>query len=144
MEIEKRRRARRRALQALYQWQIKGQEESADELIEQFLSHQDFSQVDQAYFELLLRGVLDSAAEFDQRLESFMDRPMAEVDQMERVILRLATLELIECADVPFKVVLDEAIDLSHRFGAEQGHAFVNGVLDKAARAWRAGEVSEA
>ena len=144
MEIEKRRRARRRALQALYQWQIKGQEESADELIEQFLSHQDFSQVDQAYFELLLRGVLDSAAEFDQRLESFMDRPMAQVDQMERVILRLATLELIECADVPFKVVLDEAIDLSHRFGAEQGHAFVNAVLDKAARAWRAGEVSEA
>ena len=69
---------------------------------------------------------------------------MAQVDQMERVILRLATLELIECADVPFKVVLDEAIDLSHRFGAEQGHAFVNAVLDKAARAWRAGEVSEA
>lgn len=140
---EQRRRARRRALQALYQWQIKGQEETAEALIDQFLEHQDFADVDQAYFEELVRGVLDSSGDNDSRLEAFMDRPMNEVDQMERGILRLAAFELLERPDVPFRVVLDEAIELSHRFGAEQGHTFINGVLDKAARAWRSGELAE-
>lgn len=139
-----RRRARRRALQALYQWQIKGEEESADALIEQFLGHQDFSNVDQAYFESLLRGVLGSAEDFDSKLEPFMDRPMAHVDQMERVILRLGAFELLERPELPYRVVLDEAIELSHCFGAEQGHAFINGVLDKAARAWRTAEMEQA
>lgn len=137
---EARRRARRRALQAVYQWQIKGQGESADELISQFLQHQDFSEVDEEHFERLLRGVVAGAGEYDRRLEAFMDRPMSEVDQMERVILRLGAFELLECPDVPFRVALDEAIELSHRFGAEQGHAYINGVLDKAARAWRSEE----
>jgi N utilization substance protein B len=140
--VQERQRARRRALQAVYQWQIKSQVESADDLIDQFLSHQDFSQVDQAYFETLVRGILSSAADYDQRLEPFMDRPMGEVDQMERVILRLGAFELLECPELPFRIILDEAIELSHRFGAEQGHAFINAVLDKAAREWRAGEFS--
>jgi len=140
--VEFRRRARRRALQALYQWQIKGQEESADALIKQFLAHQDFSEVDRDYFETLLRGVVALAGDFDRRLEPFMDRPMRDVDQMERVILRLGAFELLERPELPYRVVLDEAIELSHRFGAEQGHAFINGVLDKAARAWRAEELS--
>ncbi len=140
---EPRRRARRRALQALYQWQLKGEEETADDLIAQFLGHQDFSQVDRDYFEALLRGVLSSAGDHDRRLEPFMDRPMAQVDHMERVILRLGAFELLERPDLPCRVVLDEAVELSHRFGAEQGHAFINGVLDKAARAWRAPEIAE-
>jgi N utilization substance protein B len=140
--VEFRRRARRRALQALYQWQIKGQEESADALIKQFLAHQDFSEVDRVYFETLLRGVVALAGDFDRRLEPFMDRPMRDVDQIERVILRLGAFELLERPELPYRVVLDEAIELSHRFGAEQGHAFINGVLDKAARAWRAEELS--
>lgn len=142
-EIERRRRARRRALQALYQWQIKGQEDTARALIGQFLEHQDFSQVDQAYFEALVRGVLGSVDAYDRALEPFLDRPMAEIDQMERVILRLAAFELLEQPDLPFRVVLDEAIELSHRFGAEQGHTFINGVLDKAARAWRSEEADD-
>lgn len=140
--MEPRRRARRRALQALYQWQIKGQEESAETLIGQFLEHQDFSEVDREYFARLVRGVLASAGDHDDRLQQFMDRPMVEVDHMERVILRLGALELLESTDVPCRVVLDEAVELSHRFGAEQGHAFINGVLDKAARAWRQTEFS--
>jgi N utilization substance protein B len=89
-----------------------------------------------------VRGILSSAADYDQRLEPFMDRPMGEVDQMERVILRLGAFELLECPELPFRIILDEAIELSHRFGAEQGHAFINAVLDKAAREWRAGEFS--
>jgi N utilization substance protein B len=143
MPVQYRQRARRRALQALYQWQIKGEEETAEALIEQFLSHQDFSEVDQSYFEFLLRGVVASANEYDARLEPFMDRPMVEVDQVERIVLRLAAIELLERTELPFRVVLDEAIELSHRFGADQGHAFINGVLDKAARAWRGNEFSE-
>ena len=136
-------RARRRALQALYQWQIKGEEESADDLVGQFLAHQDFSEVDEQYFETLLRGVLAAAHLFDSQLQPFMDRPMSQVDQVERVILRLGAFELLEQPEVPFRVILDEAIDLSHRFGAEQGHAYINGVLDKAARAWRVDEFAD-
>ncbi|HKJ17175.1 MAG TPA: transcription antitermination factor NusB [Xanthomonadales bacterium] len=140
--IQERKRARRRALQAIYQWQLKDEVESAEYLIEQFLDHQDFSQVDQAYFELLVRGVIDSAEGYDKRLEPFLDRPMSDVDQMERVILRLGAYELLENPELPFRIIVDEAVDLSHRFGAEQGHAFVNGVLDKAARDWRPKEFS--
>lgn len=141
-QVEQRRRARRRALQALYQWQIKGQEDTAETLIGQFIEHQDFSQVDREYFEALVRGVIASVEAYDAALKPFIDRPMADIDQMERVILRLAAFEFLEQEDVPFRVVLDEAIELSHRFGAEQGHAFINGVLDKAARTWRSDEVA--
>lgn len=128
----------------MYQWQIKGEEETAGMLIEQFLEQQDFSQVDQAYFEALVRGVVASSEQFDQKLASFTDRPMADVDHMERVVLRLAAYELLEQPDVPYRVVLDEAIELSHRFGAGQGHTFINAVLDKAARDWRVDEVAPA
>jgi N utilization substance protein B len=140
--MQQRQRARRRALQALYQWQIKGEADLAETLVEQFLAHQDFAQVDQAYFEALVHGVVKDSERFDQQLQPFMDRPMPEVDQMERVILRQAAFELLEIEDLPYKVIHDEAIELSHRFGAEQGHAFINAVLDKAARAWRPEEVS--
>lgn len=134
---QERQKARRRALQALYQWQIKGEEESADMLIEQFLAHQDFAGVDQAYFESIVRGVVAASEMYDRKLEAFTDRPMADVDQMERVILRLGAYELLACPDLPFRIILDEAVELSHRFGAEQGHTYINGVLDKAAHAWR-------
>lgn len=137
---ERRQRARRRALQALYQWQITRQE--ASEILRQFRQAQDLSMVDEEFFEALLRGVIDDWQELDIQLQPFLDRPMAQVDLMEQVVLRLGAWELLHCPEVPFRVVLDEAIDLAHRFGAEQGHAYINGVLDKAARAWRADEVS--
>lgn len=140
--VPERKKARRRALQALYQWQVKGEVETAEMLIEQFLEHQDFGGVDQAYFESILNGVVKSAEDYDKQLANFADRPMKDVDQMERVVLRLAAFELLECPDLPFRIILNEAIDLSHRFGAEQGHAYINAVLDKAARAWRPGEFS--
>ena len=140
---QERKKARRRALQALYQWQVKGQEESAEMLIEQFLAHQDFEGVDQVHFEAIISGVVASAEDYDRRMAQYTDRPMADVDQMERVVLRLAAFELIECPDLPSRIILDEAIDLAHRFGAEQAHAFINGVLDKAARNWRPDEFTE-
>ncbi len=132
---ERRQRARRRALQALYQWQITRQQ--AGEILRQFQQAQDLSQIDEVFFENLLRGVIGEQPDLDSSLQPFLDRPMAQVDIMEQAVLRLGAWELLHCPEVPFRVVLNEAIDLAHRFGAEQGHAFINGVLDKAARVWR-------
>ncbi|HET6593811.1 MAG TPA: transcription antitermination factor NusB [Xanthomonadales bacterium] len=136
--FEPRRRARRRALQALYQWQITGQE--ANEILLQFRAAQDMDGVDEVHFEELLRGVVAGHEEIDARLQPFLDRPMGQVDVMEQVVLRIGAYELLNCPDLPFRVVLDECVDLEHRFGSEQGHSFVNAVLDKAARDWRSAE----
>jgi N utilization substance protein B len=127
-------------LQALYQWHITRQD--ADEILRQFRLAQDLSMVDEEFFESLLQGVIGSQAELDARLQPFLDRPMMQVDIMEQAVLRLGAWELLNCPDTPFRVVLDECIDLAHRFGAEQGHAFINGVLDKAARSWRSAETA--
>ena len=139
MTHERSQRARRRALQALYQWQITGQ--GAEEILAQFLAVQDMRQVDTALFESLVRGVVERADTLDQKLQEFLDRPLENVDLMEKVVLRMGAWQLLHCPDVPYRVLLDESIDLAHRFGSEQGHAYINGVLDKAAKAWRAEEV---
>ncbi len=137
---QRRQRARRRALQALYQWQITGQE--ATEILRQFHLAQDLDSVDTDYFDTLVKGVTAEHGGLDERLQPFLDRPLTQVDGIERAVLRLGAWELMHAPDVPYRVVLDEAIDLAHRFGSEQGHAWVNAVLDKAARDWRPGEVA--
>jgi N utilization substance protein B len=137
---EPRRRARRRALQALYTWQINPQD--AGDVIAQYLEEQDFSVVDAVFFEDLVRGVIRDHSDLDQRLAEFLDRPGEHLDVMERAILWLAAWELLNRAETPFQVVLDEATELAQRFGAEQGYSFVNGVLDRAARQWRTPENS--
>jgi N utilization substance protein B len=136
--FEPRKRARRRALQALYQWQITGHE--AGEILAQFRAAQDMGGVDEAHFERLLRGVIAGQQGLDDALEPFLDRPVAQLDLMERAILRIGAWELLNCPETPCRVVLDECIDLAHRFGATDGHSYVNAVLDKAVRQWRAGE----
>jgi N utilization substance protein B len=135
--FESRRRARRRALQAIYQWQLTGQ--AADEILAQFRAAQDMTGVDDAYFETLLRGVISDHETLDAELKPFLDRPLNHVDLMERVVLRIGAFELLNCPELPVPVVLDECIDLAQRFGSEQGHSYVNAVLDRAARQWRAG-----
>ena len=137
--FEPRKRSRRRALQALYQWQITGQ--APEEILDQFRAVQDMSGVDEAHFEKLLLGVASACAEIDDHLQQFLDRPMEQVDLMERVALRIGAYELLYCPELPWRVVLDECVDLARRFGAEQGHAFVNAVLDRAAREWRRPEI---
>ena len=136
--FEPRSRARRRALQALYQWQITGQE--AAEILRQFRAVQDMKGVDEAYFEALLRGIVAGQEGLDDELQPFLDRPIGQVDLMERVVLRIGAFELLNCPELPFRVVLDECVDLAHRFGSEQGHSYVNAVLDRAARQWRSAE----
>jgi N utilization substance protein B len=136
--FEPRSRARRRALQALYQWQITGQQ--AGEIVAQFRAAQDMKGVDDAYFEELLRGIVAGQEGLDAELEPFLDRPLGQVDLMERVVLRIGAYELLNRPELPCRVVLDECVDLAHRFGSEQGHSFVNAVLDRAARQWRSAE----
>ena len=138
--FEPRKRARRRALQAIYQWQITRQD--ASEILRQFREIQDLSQVDVGHFENLLRGVINENKRLIDALGPFLDRPMDQVDVMERVVLMIGAWELLECPETPYRVVLDESVDLARRFGSEQGHSYVNAVLDKAVRKLRADEVA--
>jgi transcription antitermination protein NusB len=129
--FEPRKRARRRALQALYQWQLN--DDTASAIIDQFLQEQSFDGVDQAYFEMLVREVVANRHSLDEAVAPFLKRVDAGIDQMERVILRLGACELMHHQETPYRVVIDEAVELAHRFGAEQAHTFINGVLDRLA-----------
>ena len=133
-------RARRRALQALYAWQMSGS--GARAVIEQFRHEQDMQVADLEYFEDLVRGVDAHRAELDAALTPFLDRGIEQVDPIERAALRLGAYELKHRPDVPYRVVLNEAVELVKRFGSEHGHTYVNGVLDKLAREWRGGETA--
>jgi N utilization substance protein B len=133
--FEFRRRARRRALQALYQWHLTGQD--VGEIITQFREEQDFSNVDTELFATLVRKVSKQQADLDEKIEPFLDRPISQLDVIEHVILSIGSYELLYSIEVPHQVILDEAINLAKQFGAEQGHSFINGVLDKAAGQWR-------
>ena len=135
-------RARRRALQAVYAWQMAGG--TAQQVIAQFAHEQAHEIADLEYFDDLVRGVLRLAPSLDEALSGFIDRDMAQVDQVERAALRIAAYELLHRPDVPYRVVINEAIDSTKRFGSEHGHTYVNGVLDKAAAEWRAVEFNAA
>ncbi|KGQ18887.1 Transcription termination protein NusB [Lysobacter dokdonensis DS-58] len=131
-------RARRRALQAIYAWQMSGG--TAQQIIAQFAHEQAHEIADVAYFEDLVIGVTKHVRELDAALQEFLDRTVEEVDPIERAAMRIAAYELRHRLDVPYRVVLNEAIDSTKRFGSEHGHTFVNGVLDHAAAAWRTAE----
>ena len=131
-------RSRRRALQAIYAWQLSATSEGA--LIAEFAHEQAHEVADLEYFEDLVRGVLRHVAELDAALAGFIDRTVNEVDPIERAALRIAAYELLHRPDVPYRVVINEAIDSTKRFGSEHGHTYVNGVLDKAAAILRGTE----
>jgi N utilization substance protein B len=135
-------RARRRALQALYAWQMS--DAPIERVIEQFRNEQDMEVADLEYFESLVRGVAARCDELDGALSAFVDRGIAQIDPIERAVLRIAAFELRHRPDVPYRVVINEAIETTKRFGADQGHTYVNGVLDRAASEWRAPEVQAA
>lgn len=127
--------ARRLLVQALYQFQISGHAE--DELIEQFAAREEFERIDSGYFLSLLREIIEGADALDGLIAESADRPVAHLDPIERAVLWIGLAELESHPDVPFKVVLNEAVELSKQFGAEDGHRFVNAVLDKAAKSLR-------
>lgn len=136
LDMQARSRARRRALQALYAWQLSGSHMNA--VIEQFRHEQDMEVADLAYFEDLLQGVAKHVDVLDASLRPHIDREVAQIDPIERAALRLAAYELTYRPDVPYRVVINEAIEVTKRFGADHGHSYVNGVLDKLATELRA------
>lgn len=131
-------RARRRALQAVYAWQMSGGPIARQ--IEEFAHEQAKEVADLAYFHDLLRGLEKNLGAIDEALGAFIDREIEQVDPIERGVLRLAAYELLYRPDVPYRVVLNEAVETAKRFGAEHGHTYINGVLDKASAQWRAAE----
>lgn len=132
-------RARRRALQAVYAWQMSGGK--VNDVIAEFAHEQAKEHADLEYFEDLVRGVDKHQHDLDEALAPFLDRDVEQVDPIERAVLRIAAYELRLRPDVPYRVVINEAIETVKRFGAEHGHTYINGVLDHAAAAWRAVEV---
>lgn len=135
-------RARRFAMQALYQWDLSGTDLPL--IRKQFLVNEDFSKADQPYFMELLTALPKQTDVIDRHITDLIDRPFEQLNPVERAILRIAVYELLERMDVPYRVVINEAVQLAKKFGAEQGHAFVNGVLDKAAGVLRAREYRKA
>ena len=121
-------RSRRRALQALYAWQMSGNGMTA--VMRQFEHEQDMQVADLEYFEDLLRGVERNVGLLDLALRPHLDREVEQVDPIERAVLRMAAYELKFRLDVPYRVVINEAIEVTKRFAADHGHSYVNGVLD--------------
>ena len=130
-------RSRSLAIQALYQWQMAGQDVGT--IVDHFLlqQQQDARKFDGDYFDELVRGVPSRLGELDSALAPCIDRALESVDPVERAILRMGAYELIVHPEIPYRVIINEAVELAKTFGAEQGHRYVNGVLDKAARAIR-------
>lgn len=130
-----RERARRFAMQAIYQWQLA--DSSFPEIKKQFLSQEEMVSVDTDYFEKLVHGVMEHHASLDENLEPLLDRALKELGPVELAILRLAAYELCNLPELPYKVVLNEAIELAKVFGATDSHKYVNGVLHKLAEGMR-------
>ena len=120
-------------VKALYQWQIA--ETSESDLLEQFAAAPEYSRIDQEYFRALLHVAIDDAHDLDAIVAARADRDIAQLDAIGRAVLLTALAELRERADVPTKVIINEAVDLAKRYGPSESHRFVNAVLDKAAAA---------
>jgi N utilization substance protein B len=130
--------ARRRALQALYQWQLTAQ--NLGDIETQFLQEEDMAKTDLDYFKELLHEIPKHITELEAHCLAHVTRPMDQVDPVERAALLIGLYELQYRLDVPYRVAINEAVELAKSFGAEQGHKFVNGLLDKVAKQLRAAE----
>ena len=132
MKPSPRRKARELAVQAVYSWQLS--QNSVTDIETNFLTDNSARRFDIAYFQQLLHGVTSSVSRIDHEISPHVDRPLDDVDHVEKAILRVAIYELQACTDVPYKVVINEAIELAKSFAADDSHKFVNGVLDKAVK----------
>jgi transcription antitermination protein NusB len=130
--------ARKLALQALYRWQLNAC--PWQDLVAEFADDPEMPRADDDYFRILISGVCGEREALDEALAPLLDRKPTELDPVERALLLIGSYELRHRPDVPFRVVINEAVGLARRFGATDGHKYVNGVLDRAARLWRAQE----
>ena len=133
-------RARRLAMQAIYQWLLN--DASAADIEKQFREDPESQSANQEYLSELMRGVMKHYADLAEKLSPHLDRPLAEVDPVERAVLLIAVYEFDYVPSVPGKAIINEAIELTKTYGAEQAHKFVNGVLDKLARESRSTEMA--
>lgn len=133
--IARRRVARRLAMQAVYQWLMTGN--GFNEIYLYFQEErelaEDFRKSDAAFFHKLLRCSMENGEVLEERITPYLDRKLLQVDPIEHAILRVATCELLNHIETPYKVVVNEYVNLAKKFGAEQAHKFINGVLDKVA-----------
>ena len=135
-----RRRSREFALQGLYQWLVSGEEAA---VIDAHIREQDdFAKCDRAHFDALLHGCIAEAAGLDAVLARHVDRRTKLLSPVEHSVLMIGAYELTHCLDVPYRVVINEAVEVAKSFGGTDGHKYVNGVLDKAAADLRPAEVA--
>jgi N utilization substance protein B len=140
--VSARRRSREFALQGLYEWLIGGAD--AGVVDAHAREREGFEQCDAAHFDLLLHGCIRERAELDALLAAHLDRAIEQLSPIEHAVLLIGTYELLHCIEVPYKVAINEAVELAKSFGGTDGHKYVNGVLDKAAGALRSAEVEAA
>jgi len=134
-----RHKARELALQGLYQWLLA--KEHANEIHAHLAEFKGYDQADQKYLGLLLDGVIADAAELEAAFTPLLDRPVDELSPVERGVLLIGAYELAHVPDVPYKVAINEAVELAKSYGGTDGHKYVNGVLDKLAAKLRSAEV---
>lgn len=137
-----RRRARAFALQGLYQWQLAKSE--PDTIAQQLAEAKGFEKLDAEYFRTLLHGAVHDAAELEREIAPCLDRPFSALSPVERGILLLAAYEFRRQLEVPYRVVINEAVELAKEYGGTDGYKFVNGVLDRLAPRMRAAEAKPA
>jgi N utilization substance protein B len=130
--------ARRCVMQALYQWQLT--EQSFSEILAQFIERDEYKTVDAAYFHELLSGAIEHHSVLSAKVAEFADRPWVQMDPIERAVLLIGMYELMYRLDVPYRVVVNEAVELTKQFGATDGYKYINALLDRVARDIRAGE----
>ena len=135
-------KARRCAMQALYQWQMAGQDLAVIE--RDFLEEPANDKMEVPYFRILLHEVPKHVADLDENLGFFIDRAINKLDPVERAILRIGAYELMFCLDVPYRVAINEGVELAKIFGADKSHKYINGVLDKLAHKVRSTEIGQA
>ena len=131
--------ARKCAVQALYQWQMTGESLSRIEM--NFLEEERLKGAQKKYFTEIFYGVPKQLNEIDEALAEFVDRPVEKIDPVERAVLRIAVYELINRLETPYKVIINEGVNLAKCFGADGSHKYVNGVLDKVSQKKRAVEI---
>lgn len=136
-----RHRARRLIIQALYQWYLTN--DTIEKIDRQFSEHASMNKVDINYFQQSLHDIMNSFSELDEHFKPLLDRNIEKLNPVELQILRLGCYELTTKDDIPYRVVINEAIELAKEFGAEESHKYVNGVLDKLAQQTRAEEFKQ-
>jgi len=139
--IKKRKHARDKVLQALYQWQLSG--EDLDWIRDQYLNEQGVSSGDEPYFLELLYKIPSDVTRIDELFRPFVDKFEDHMDPIETNILRIATYEFQHHLEIPFKVVINEAVNLAKTYGSDESHKFINGVLDPLSRELRTLETSQ-